>query len=283
MERAAKLLSLRAPKENSGENDTPKQTRVLTKMELKQKAQKERYKMEFEQDQRQRDKLVQEAARRKNLAFEKNLTALKLEREGFIEDMKRLAEEYDKEVRRRKKALHSEWEQQVFDPIQSRIREKVAPRKEELMKQKRELYDQYLSTVARKKVGGVYRDILIDDYDPLKWRAEDTKASVRIDDPLDRPLRKMVTEHVKVGLPKPKKQAPRQTVPIERWDHPETTGLIGVVVEKTKEPNPMSKSSVRIDHYDVPRGNEHARGDFPAGGKSIKPQPDSVARLMGQS
>ncbi len=281
-ERAQKMLGLRMRDDEAAAKTPEPKIVVPTKIELKQQVQREKYKQEFEQDRRNREKAMQETERRRNMKFEKNLTALKQERETLVEEVRAMLAAHDNEVHRRKKQLYDEWETNVYNEIQTRVKEKVEEKAEGLNPKKRELYDRYLKTVERKKVGGIYRDILIDDYDPLGWRAEVPVASLSIDDPLDRPLRERAREHKRVGLPAPARHAPRDTVPVEKWEHPETTGLIGMeaMASKVSQPNPNAQSSIKIDHYNVLQGNEHAAADYPTGGKAIHPQQGNVSRLF---
>uniref|UniRef100_A0A7S3VPQ4 Uncharacterized protein n=2 Tax=Dunaliella tertiolecta TaxID=3047 RepID=A0A7S3VPQ4_DUNTE len=192
-----------------------------------------------------------------------------------------------KVVGEKQRALHQEWQTQVFDKIQERLDKalsKTSPRETEARLQAQ--MDDFLRTGNTK--AGIYRDVICEqDYDPLSTRSRTLKVQTGdLFDPLKRDWIKARNERLNMGLSAGTSgQLARDTFDTKMWSEQNVHSTpYGHCVDKTGAyvVHPLSQSVLEqrrsklvMDHYNYPnRDNAAAAAELGLkSGKGMPPGP----------
>ena len=98
---------------------------------------------------------------------------LQIEQATFVAELDQYLENKDKAHLQKKRTLHTEWKECVFDKIQDQLLNRVEDMDpEKIAARRRELFQNYIDA-ARRKGGRLFLDIVIEnEYDPFAWRKD---------------------------------------------------------------------------------------------------------------
>lgn len=245
-------------------------------------------------------KLREKAARRKEVKerkFQKMLASLDSENQLKAE-VDEYLENREGSLIRKRQQLYKEWCKNVFNPIQRDIQFGLDARStSEIEARRREHFGEYIDAVSRKK-GGVFRDILGKDYDPLKAHNSTLKynrSKYDADDPMHRDVLQIEEEGRLIRAINPGvhqiRHQPRESLDILLWDKLDCTPYARYADpdNKTLHKRPVpgapvpNKSNVEFDHYKIPRDEEGKRlvkTQYFPGGKIVKLPPTRKENLV---
>jgi len=169
--------------------------------------------------------------------------------------------------RRKQEQQYKDWNKDVFQPIQDQIRAGLKGRPtHDIEKRRINAMQEYIDVTNKKD--GVFRDILIDDYDPLKQRQQAlTYTTKKIADPLKADLDKiqweadliasMNDDYVRI-VPQQK-----ETLDLLLWDRLESTPYCRYAGkpqdqrrskgQRKENPPEFNNSTMKLDHYKLER------------------------------
>lgn len=140
---------------------------IETKRRLRQK----QHEIEMEKERRKVQRLRQQREKEREMRFVNKYNDLIREKEDFVDKhisrviaVKRMTDE------RRRMKLHNEWTENVYEPLQTEISQKIENIDlEELSRRRRDIFEKYLQEGNRKSAG-IFRDIIIEtEYDPFEY------------------------------------------------------------------------------------------------------------------
>ena len=269
-------VSAKSPQQRSQTRRRPQSAQQLATI-----AQKERlHKQQMENHRRDMRKLreTQEAtASREEEQFQKSWERYNAEQNGPVAEIERMLRLKDMEYMRRATASAKEWNEEVFERIQTQITRGLRKREADgsYNTRWRDSQDSYLRTLA-KKDAGIFRDIVIEnEYDPLANQALNIKYSskkVDLRDPLKLELRKHEEESRMVpgsaasliaDEAKSHGTLGRECFDVKLWPHIEATpyGHINHVDLRAPKSKPHISTFERVmpDHYNIPRRAPQSR------------------------
>ncbi len=214
---------------------------------------------------------------------------LKDEKTSFVKDIcfdldnKHLAAE------QKRKALHTEWTECVFNKIQDQLLDRLENMDEvDLGAKRRQLFQNYIDASARKG-GGLFLDIVIEnEYDPFTWKKDTLKYRAKpavvsngpgftdrfgnpVHDPVKRDLEKLKAEASAArsvgggpGFGVGDGKLGRETLGHEHWSNMEATpyydraAKVQDAIAAGKKPpvRKGTKTTIEIDDYNYPTGPE---------------------------
>ncbi|GMH32808.1 hypothetical protein BSKO_00642 [Bryopsis sp. KO-2023] len=197
--------------------------------------------------------------------------------EGITGEMQDVLDQTQKVKNKKQKQLFHDWETQVFERIQSRIKRGLDSRPyKEIEERLRSQYDAYIKTSNEKLA--VFRDVIIEeDYDPLAaHKSTLCFRSNDIDDPCLQATNKTIREQQEMGIYDPAldKSIPgKVTFSTTMWDKVEATPYGhcmdtngNYVLKPASEAERVNrKSNIHIDHYDVHKGRDVMMAECPKG------------------
>mmetsp|Transcript_9670 Transcript_9670/g.14106 ORF Transcript_9670/g.14106 Transcript_9670/m.14106 type:complete len:244 (+) Transcript_9670:89-820(+) len=168
--------------------------------------------------------------------------------------------------RRKQEQLYKDWNNTVFQPIQDQIAAGLKARSTSEIEHRRQRAMQEYIDVTNNK-DGVFRDILIPDYDPLKQRKQVlTYSTKKIEDPLKADLAKIKWEADMIDSLNPNNvrivHQQRETLDLLLWDRLDSTPYARYAetsAEKRRpkglskeNPKVFNESTLRVfDHYNL--------------------------------
>lgn len=174
------------------------------------------------------------------------------------------------------------WDTKVYGTLSNAIQKKVkAIPYHTINERKRGEFQQYLDQVTRKD-GCVFRDIILEnEYDPLDSNRKDIRVRVpKLDDPTQRCLDKDAEERGMVGGagdddPELGRRGGRYTLELPMWatgkieatPHGHFASMMGEKPPPDERMEKLRRSTVFMDHFTAPVGNEVAAKEFPLGKK----------------
>lgn len=189
------------------------------------------------------------------------------EQNGAVADIERMLRLKDMEAMRRASAHAKEWNEEVFERIQTQITRSLRKREADgtYNTRWRAAQDEYLRALS-KKDAGVFRDIVIEEeYDPLDSAANGIKYSstkVNLRDPCKLELRTHEQESRMVPGSQANQAATatrplcRECLDVKLWPRLEATpyGHFNKVDLKARKATPVSNTGQRVlgDHYARP-------------------------------
>lgn len=243
----------------------------------KQSMRDHEFKMKLDVAKKEAERRQRERLEKKEKAFEKSF-------QDFQEANRRLAAEVegaiiaDEQWRQRKKErLYNEWTYKVFQPMQDQINLHLSSMTQEEMEERRRVMFQAFLDESNKKTNGLFRDIVIEsDYDPMQQMRDSTikyqsvsladdptknRATRELHDPRTKGLIMHTLGAKNTARLQQQASEKRTAVSVEQWAHMEATPYGRYSDEdldpskRRSKPNFM-RSSVKIDHFDVPSGDE---------------------------
>jgi hypothetical protein len=203
-----------------------------------------------------------------------------IESEGsFVREVEDFLKVNDEAHQRRKRQLHKDWEEKVYENIQSQIDSQLSSlRTADLSARRRELMEDYIN-VSNKKRYGLYRDIIIEsEYDPMMahktmvsydMRDGQDPLKLELNNAAERPSDLMGTPRRNLARPKG-----RTTLDVCMWDKLNSTpyGRFDRMFTKAPPDDWASHSLSRIpfDHYNIPRGKDALTREFPRGKRTVE-------------
>lgn len=251
----------------------------------KQKTREDEVRNRLNQSMRATQRAAADRAVAKDREFEARSAKFAVDNHVIIQELAGVVNENDVWRQRRKERLFQEWTESVFNVVQVHISETINSLSHlDVASRRREMFQAFLDESNRKK-GGLFRDIIIEsDYDPLadqRSAALKYKPVSNADDPCkNRFTRELADVETKTLLqtmnalshgPLPgastaekgsgmmAKAIPREAgLPVTMWDKIDVTpyGRYGDEPRTTIAKPGFLKSTVKMDHYDVPVGTE---------------------------
>eukprot|EP00736_Rhodelphis_marinus_P000067 Rmarinus@m.946 len=217
---------------------------------------------------------AQEKRERREAKFLEDFKAFLEEKEGFVEDMFEYAYQKDMADKRKQETLFMDWEQKVFNHIQSQVADQLRARSTRSIAHRRQdSYQKFLTTTNEK--AGLFRDIIIEsDYDPFEPKRFVIKYKVSdSDDPVKIEIMKNLSEASTFGATRANRG--RYVLDVQMWDKLEATphGHFAEMFQRECAEHPIAaklrRSNVYLDHYKVPRGAEVTDAEFPNGKRTF--------------
>lgn len=157
-------------------------------------------------------KVVQRAQKKRDDEFYSAYKKLKEEEATFVSKVDTYLKNKDGAAKQRRRGLHAEWTECVFNKIQDQLLDRIDNMKEtEIQAKRRELFQNYIDAASRKG-GGLFLDIVIEnEYDPFSWKKDTLRYRAKpaklsngpgftdrfgnpVFDPVKRDLEKLKTE-----------------------------------------------------------------------------------------
>jgi hypothetical protein len=197
--------------------------------------------------------------------------------QGLVEDCAAYLKLKDETVERKKDRLHRKWSTDVFLPIQERVTTQLKMVPTSTIEAKRvAALNEYIHTVNTK--AGVYRDIIDNEYDPLKLN----KTCLRIrsgdlEDPLKKDLANLAKEKALMSAimdtgDQTFTKDHRDMLDLLLWDKLDSTpyARYNAPPKPAKLPPGMTedprRTNIKIDHYHIVKGPDLIKKEyFPAG------------------
>eukprot|EP00937_MAST-01D_sp_MAST-1D-sp2_P005922 g5922.t1 len=236
------------------------------------------YNEEQEQLQRQNLRRVKERlqrnAARKEAKFVRGFNKL-MEGQKMTREIKTMLDLQAATDARKCRQEYEAWDQDVYSQINGTITDRVNRLDYHASNaRKRAEFQQYLDTTNKK--GAIFRDIIIEnEYDPLESNRKDIHIRMdKLHDPTSRVLDKAAEERGMVeGVGEAGRTGGRYTLEVPQWatGKIEATphGHFAKMTEGTKELDErmkkLTQSTVFLDHFNVPRGNDVSSAEFPLG------------------
>ncbi len=198
-----------------------------------------------------------------------------IESEGtFVRQVEDYLSLNERHKQRRKQALYRDWQEKVYENIQSQIDEQLSALKtEDLSARRRQLMEDYIRVSSQKRYG-LYRDIIIEaEYDPMV--AHRTMLTYEMNDGKD-PLKLALAnqqESLEGKVVRRKVPLGRDTLDITMWDKLHATPYGRFASQPVPPPHPLAEgrgcSRVPFDHFNIPRGKEALAREFPRGKRTF--------------
>lgn len=254
-------------------------------------------KMAQEQEQQDRKLRARIEALREQMEakFQKMFEGV-LDGKRYTQQIDDMLDFHDAMEKRKQTQLHSDWEEQVFGKIQSRIQKKLTKKElQRLGKVRRQEYDKFLDTTNKKE--SLFLDIIIEsDYDPFVVnRAGVRYKAGKLDDPTKRVLARYSEEQNMI----PSMQGPadagkaqgkpsRGALDVHMWatgkvestphgyfaklmaDPKERRSNAGDADGEGSSADPYA-SNIDMDHFAYPRGKDAIDAEFPRGKRTDYP------------
>ena len=248
----------------------------------KQKSRETEVRNRLEQSMKATQRAAADRAAVREKDFEARSAKFAAENSSIIRELEGVIRDDEIWKQRKKERLYQEWSDSVFQVIQSDIASKIdAMTHLDVASKRRQMFQSFLDESNRKK-GGLFRDIIIEsDYDPLtdqRAAAVKYKTVSHASDPCKNRFTResvdgetaalvetMNTLSSNSGLATAtssggmmaKSISREVALPVTMWDK------IGVTVYGRYGDEPLTtiakpnfnKSSVKVDHYDVPTGD----------------------------
>jgi hypothetical protein len=270
------------------------------------------------EDQR-RSRAFQAKMRKSLKAKDENFMAryerLHLEQSTFVAELDRYLENQHTTELQKKRALHREWKECVFDKIQAQILHRVEDMDpERIAARRRALLQRYLDA-ARSTGARLFLDIVVEtEYDPFVWRKDTLRYRAKpatashgpgftdrvgnpAHDPTTRDLDKRRAEARAARAAGPGPHPPdagrlgRETLGQEHWALLQATPFFDHAAQALDAaaagrappppPPPAAASAVRLDDFEFPRGGAAPSREFRAfygKGKRVWPGRAQAAR-----
>lgn len=213
------------------------------------------------------------------------------EENKFVQEMSDMLKLKEHTEKRKQEQLYKAWNHKVFKPIIHQIQRQLdTVSTSQLERNRNELYENYLQAVNKK--GGVFRDIIIDDYDPLAARKRTLKydaSRINKSDPVKKDLMKYSKEkeessHI-LATHDTIKPTNRPVLALTQWDKLEATphGRYSKMFakqaqnrglgeqKKEEQLKSRNKSTMVLDHYNVQTGPMVVKQQYFPNGKIVFP------------
>jgi len=234
---------------------------------------------------------LQHTAAKKEANFQSMYNKL-MEGHKLAEEMQTMLDLQDSAERRKRKQEHEMWNENVYGAISQNITNRVNSLDyKKINERKRAEYQQFLD--ATNKKGAIFRDIIIEsEYDPMESNRKDIKLKMKkLTDPTKRCLDRAADENALIDPLAAKKAAikggGRYTLDVLQWGSLKIGAtphghFAKMLSEDAAQADPaeaarkakLTQSSVFMEHYDVPRGNEVIDREFPKGKRVNIPLPE---------
>jgi hypothetical protein len=250
----------------------------------KQRSRENEVRQRLDQSMRATQRAASDRAIARERDFEARSAKFAVENSEIIRELAGIVREDDIWRQRRKERLYQEWTDNVFNAVQDHISETINSMSHlDVASRRREMFQAFLDESNRKK-GGLFRDIIIEsDYDPL---ADQRSAAVKYkpvshaEDPCKNRFTRENADGETRTLLKTMNTlsngaltgsgAPQSTgmmsrsiarevaLPVTMWDKIDVTpfGRYGDEPLTTVTKPSFNKSTVKVDHYNVPSGAE---------------------------
>jgi len=194
---------------------------------------------------------------------------------GFIGEMEKMLQLQDQQRMRKTKALHSEWESEVYDRVQEQVLTSVNARSaREVSNRGAKLMQSFIDVTNKKAPHGVFRDIILpQEYDPMiaHTLSRITYKPYLQHDPCKLELRKHapiagdVSRVPEYANPNKGGEVPRLTTLL--WDKLEATpyGRLGKVAPRLDADPYFLNNRISSNEYVVPRDFGLAVREMPRG------------------
>eukprot|EP00286_Rhodomonas_abbreviata_P028209 CAMPEP_0181313080 /NCGR_PEP_ID=MMETSP1101-20121128/14054_1 /TAXON_ID=46948 /ORGANISM="Rhodomonas abbreviata, Strain Caron Lab Isolate" /LENGTH=423 /DNA_ID=CAMNT_0023420003 /DNA_START=140 /DNA_END=1407 /DNA_ORIENTATION=- len=244
-----------------------------------------------EDDQRRMEglrKSVKRAQQRKDDEFKAAYEKLKEEEQTFVSSVDTYLKNKEQAQQQRRRGLHAEWTECVFNKIQDQLLDRIDNMKEiDIQAKRRDLFQNYIDAASRKG-GGLFLDIVIEnEYDPFVWKKDTLRYRAKpaklsngpgftdrfgnpVFDPVKRDLEKLKTEAkaaTAVGggasvLEQQDMKVGRETLGHEHWSKMEATPFYDraakvhdAIAAGRKPPvRKGTKTTIEIDDFEYPAG-----------------------------
>jgi len=233
---------------------------------------------------RETERLAKIKLKEKEEKFVNLYNSIVSENEVFVTEIDKLLERENFSEKRKRVELYTQWCEQIFDPIQSRIAKQIdGMTTDEIETRKRELFDAFLQE-SNRKTSGVFRDIIIEaDYDPMEAHKYNIKYKVTdLQDPLKKAKQKAMNEMEAQGKTKSSIAASfacktREMLDAKLWDKVESTphGHYSKMFDSEQghnvnqamidKKNQLLATKIKIDHYNYPVGKDVLTRELPKG------------------
>jgi hypothetical protein len=210
---------------------------------------------------------------------------LKEEKNAFVKDICFYLDNKERALDQKRKALHTEWTECVFNKIQDQLLDRIENLDEaEIAAKRRQLFQNYIDASARKG-GGLFLDIVIEnEYDPFTWKKDTLKYRAKpavvsngpgftdrfgnpVHDPVKRDLEKLKAEasaarSVGGGFGVEEDKLGRETLGHEHWSNMEATPYFdraakvqdAIAAGKNPPVRKGNKTTLELDDFVFPRG-----------------------------
>ncbi|KAJ1469680.1 hypothetical protein T484DRAFT_1981747 [Baffinella frigidus] len=220
---------------------------------------------------------VRKAAERKNAEFEALQQKLKDENEDFVSKVDSYLRDKDKSNDQKRRALHQNWTECVFNKIQDQLLDRVDTMEAEEISQRRRLLFQNYIDASTNKPGGLFLGIVI-----VRYRNKPATVSNGpgfqdrfgnpVFDPVKKDLEKLKTEAQAAiavsGKPPPiddgKQKLGKETLGHEHWSKMEATPFFDraakvqdlIAIGKGPKVRAATKTNIDLNDYVYPTGPE---------------------------
>ena len=213
---------------------------------------------------------------------------LQMEQSTFVAELDQYLDNKQKAQLQKKRTLHTEWKECVFDKIQDQLLNRVEDMDSESIAARRRILFQNYIDAARRKGGRLFLDIVIEnEYDPFVWRRDTLRyrskpATVsngpgftdRFGNPVFDPTMRDLEKHrnesraaraVGGGTDRPDAgRLGRETLGHEHWAKIQATpffdraALVQDAIAAGRPPPPRAavESKVRLDDFEFPGPRE---------------------------
>eukprot|EP00946_MAST-07B_sp_MAST-7B-sp1_P002971 g2971.t1 len=245
-----------------------KSRREQARVELKTRRFKELQAMRDKQDEQQKRERMEALAKKRERTFKYWMARVSDPKERqIVENVHNWLDLNDDEARRKLRAMHQDWEENVYGAISNDILSQMESRDPAKTKQRiRREYQNYIDLTNKK--GAIFRDIFIEsEYDPNVLNRHTIKAKPKdFDDPTDRVIRRRKDELSMMSggwIVKGDQTGGRETLDVQSWH----TGKIestphGFAARFGMAPAPisdmqkkLSRSSVVMDQFNILTGD----------------------------
>jgi hypothetical protein len=123
-------------------------------------------------------RMVVKAQQKREADFQAVQQRLKDEERDFVSKVDQYLSDKDKSHHQKRRALHQNWTECVFNKIQDQLLDRVDTMDpEEISERRRVLFQNYIDAAARKG-GGLFLDIVIEnEYDPFTWKTHTLRCA----------------------------------------------------------------------------------------------------------
>jgi hypothetical protein len=247
----------------SGDGGNSRANREQARLEMKTKRFREKQRIREKQDNLLKKERIQEIAKKKEKTFKYWMERVNNPKERqVVERIQGWLDLNDDEAKRKLRAMHTDWEENVYSAISNDILSQMESRDPLKTKQRiRREYQNYIDLTNKK--GQIFRDIFVEsEYDPNVLNRATIKAKpATLDDPTDRVLRRRHEEISMMSggiLKLDEKSGGRETLEVESW----LTGKIestphGFAARFGQKPPPVSEMQKRLSRSRIKMNQFH--------------------------
>eukprot|EP00003_Mantamonas_plastica_P011194 TRINITY_DN2078_c0_g2_i7.p2 TRINITY_DN2078_c0_g2~~TRINITY_DN2078_c0_g2_i7.p2 ORF type:complete len:393 (+),score=106.27 TRINITY_DN2078_c0_g2_i7:584-1762(+) len=234
---------------------------------IKREAHEKRMKDMEEETQR----IVERTKIKREQQFNDLFDSIREEQETFVRSVDDFLERVENQDRRKKEQLHSEWSKEIYEPIQSQIKDSLDQlSQEELSSTHRANFEEYLEATSTRAgaLGNTIRN------ENTVKRKANIKYRKKGRDPLKRDLEKTIAEKNFMGESMSTKPKIRETLSTDFWTVLECTpyhdpnDVRRGKLQVGDKGNRKNETNIVMDHFQIERGYDVVQKELHNGGKT---------------